>query len=119
MNHTAPDPNIPDEGATMNVKIARLQMGHFSYKGWRPARLVATADDYLVTCTGNGRGWACKCPDDECSHLNAVAAVLEADALAELELDSDHALRAERRPNYRPDQPAPARRRRIPAKEDV
>lgn len=100
----------------MNVKIARLNLGHFGAKGWRPARLVATVDGHVVTCTGNGKGWSCKCPDPECAHLNAVAALIDPGALAELEADSDHHLRDARRHTPRPAYNAP-RRRRIPQEE--
>ncbi len=80
----------------MNVKISRLNTGHYGKAGWRPAFLMAVCDGYRVRCTANGKGWDCACPDEECAHLNAVAAHIDPTVLAELEADSDHEYRVVR-----------------------
>lgn len=47
----------------------------------------AFVDGYTVTVT-EGKGWSCSCPDDECSHPDAFAAVLHPDMLEVLEGDA-------------------------------
>lgn len=44
-------------------------------------------DGYAVACRAN-RGWSCMCPDVECGHPEAFAAVLHPEILAELEGES-------------------------------
>lgn len=93
----------------MKIEFVRLRGGGFDRNGqWFPAQLTAYVDNYRVSCTGNGKGWRCACPDEDCHHLDAVADLIRPSVLEALEADDDtpfrHRLQA-------PPQPARHRKR--------
>lgn len=51
---------------------------------WADAYASATVDGHAVSVSPR-RGWRCACPDPECGHVDAVAALIHPDLLARLE----------------------------------
>lgn len=74
---------------TPTVQIARLTLKHRKYKrgggsSLQRAYVRAFVDGYLVTRAA-GKPWRCTCPADECTHPEAVAAILTGDVLDDLD----------------------------------
>lgn len=69
----------------MNVIIRRATNGwHQSGKGWRKGGVFATVDGYDVAFLER-KGWDCRCDDEDCDHITAVARLIDPETLARIE----------------------------------
>lgn len=78
---------------TCTVIVRRATWPHIRHRaGRRPsperAHVAGTVDGFTVRAT-QGKGWSCACSDDECDHVDRLAAHIDPELLAIIDKESD------------------------------
>lgn len=69
----------------MKIILRRVQTGyHDPHRGWSKGFIQADVDGYGVAYR-ESHGWDCRCPDEDCPHIGAVADLIADDVLERIE----------------------------------
>lgn len=78
----------------MKVELSRVHPAGMRWRTetrryeWMPAFAAGLVDGHLVKVSAR-HGWTCNCPDEDCAHPDAMAAVIAPKLLARLEGDEN------------------------------